>query len=79
MIQLTVAEMYKGAAFKKTLGVVSSFDSVGGFAGVALMGYLRTQDGNYNNATSLLLGVCMGAFVLAIVLRQLRKKTPVML
>ena len=79
MIQLTVAEMYKGEAFKKTLGVVSSFDSVGGFAGVALMGYLRTQDGNYNNATSLLLGVCVGAFVLAIVLRQLRKKTPVML
>jgi len=72
MIQLTVAEMYKGEAFKKTLGIVNSFDSIGGFAGVALMGYLRTQDGNYNNAMSLLLGVCIGAFLLAIVLRQLR-------
>ncbi|TAG23872.1 MAG: MFS transporter [Cytophagia bacterium] len=73
MIQLTVAEMYKGEAFKKTLGIVNSFDSIGGFAGVALMGYLRTQDGNYNTAMSVLLSVCVGAFVLAILLRQVRR------
>lgn len=75
MIQLTVAEMYKGQDFKKVLGIVSSFDSIGGFAGVALMGYLRTQNGNYNNAMSVLLAVCIGALALALVLRQVRLKT----
>jgi len=74
MIQLTVAEMYRGQNFKKVLGIVNSFDSIGGFAGVALMGYLRTQDGNYSNAMSVLLAVCIGALVLAIVLRQVRMK-----
>ena len=75
MIQLTVAEMYRGQDFKKVLGIVNSFDSIGGFAGVALMGYLRTQNGNYNSAMSVLLAVCIGALVLALVLRQVRKKT----
>lgn len=74
MIQLTVAEMYKGQNFKKVLGIVNSFDSIGGFAGVALMGYLRTQDGHYTNAMNVLLAVCIGAFMLAIVLRQMRMK-----
>ncbi|MFN4147463.1 MAG: MFS transporter, partial [Runella sp.] len=77
MIQLTVAELYKGEAFKKTLGIVNAFDSIGGFAGVALMGYLRTQDGNYNNAMSVLLAVCIGAFVLVFLLRYLRQKNVV--
>ncbi len=70
MIQLTVAEMYRGASFKKVLGLVNSFDSIGGFAGVALMGYLRTQDGNYNNAMSLLLAVCGAAFLLSLFLKK---------
>jgi sugar phosphate permease len=74
MIQLTVAEMYKGQNFKKVLGIVNSFDSIGGFAGVALMGYLRTQDGHYSNAMNVLLGVCIGALVLAVLLRQLRRQ-----
>jgi sugar phosphate permease len=70
MIQLTVADLYKGASFKKVLGLVSSFDSIGGFAGVALLGYLRTQDGNYNSAMNLLLAVCGGALVLSLVLKR---------
>ena len=70
MIQLTVAELYRGESFKKVLSIVNSFDSIGGFAGVALMGYLRTQDGNYGNAMSLLLAVCSLALVLSLVLRK---------
>jgi sugar phosphate permease len=73
MIQLTVADLYKGASFKKVLGLVSSFDSIGGFAGVALLGYLRTQDGNYNSAMNLLLAVCGGALVLSLVLKRAAK------
>ncbi len=70
MIQLTVADIYKGASFKKVLGLVSSFDSIGGFAGVALLGYLRTQDGNYNSAMNLLLAVCGGALLLSLLLKR---------
>jgi sugar phosphate permease len=73
MIQLTVAELYKGASFRKVLGIVNSFDSIGGFIGVALMGYLRTRDGNYENAIWVLFSVCIFALVLAIMLRQSRK------
>ncbi len=70
MIQLTVADLYKGASFKKVLGLVSSFDSIGGFAGVALLGYLRTQNGNYNSAILLLMAVCGGALLLSLFLKR---------
>jgi MFS transporter, OFA family, oxalate/formate antiporter len=72
MIQLTVADMYKGESFKKVLSIVNSFDSIGGFAGVALMGYLRTQDGNYGGAMTMLLSICTASFVLALILKKMR-------
>ena len=77
MIQLTVAELYRGPSFSKVLGMVNSFDSVGGFAGVALLGYLRTQNGNYDTAMTMLLVVCSVAFVLALALRKMVKSQPI--
>ena len=77
MIQLTVAELYKGESFSKVLGIVNSFDSIGGFAGVGLLGYLRTHDGNYDNAMTMLLTVCGIAFVLALLLKRVVKHQPV--
>jgi sugar phosphate permease len=74
MIQLTVAELYKGQSFSKVLGIVNSFDSIGGFAGVGLLGYLRTHDGNYDRAMNMLLVVCAFAFVLAVLLRRMTVK-----
>jgi sugar phosphate permease len=69
MIQLTVADYYKGATFSKVLGFVSSFDAIGGFLGVRLLGVYRTADGNYDFGFVLLFGVCILALLMSLVLR----------
>jgi sugar phosphate permease len=69
MIQLTVADYYKGATFSKVLGFVSAFDSIGGFLGVRLLGIYRTADGNYDFGFVLLFSVCASALVMALALR----------
>jgi sugar phosphate permease len=71
MIQLTVADYYKGAAFSKVLGFVSSFDALGGFLGVRLLGLYRTADGNYAFGITLLFLACSAALVMGIALRFL--------
>jgi sugar phosphate permease len=69
MIQLTVADYYKGATFSKVLGFVSSFDAIGGFLGVRLLGIYRTADGNYDFGFVLLFIVCIMALLMSLVLR----------
>jgi sugar phosphate permease len=69
MIQLTVADYYKGATFSKVLGFVSAFDSIGGFLGVRLLGIYRTTDGNYDFGFVLLFSVCVAALVASLFLR----------
>jgi sugar phosphate permease len=69
MIQLTVADYYKGATFSKVLGFVSSFDAIGGFLGVRLLGIYRTADGNYDFGFVLLFIVCVMALLMSLVLR----------
>ena len=44
MIQLTVADVYKGKSFGSILGFVNSFDSLGGFFGVMLLGKFHDSD-----------------------------------
>jgi sugar phosphate permease len=69
MIQLTVADYYKGATFSKVLGFVSSFDAIGGFLGVRLLGIYRTADGNYDFGFVLLFIVCIMALLMSLALR----------
>jgi MFS family permease len=71
MIQLTVADYYKGATFSKVLGFVSAFDAIGGFLGVRLLGLYRTADGNYDFGIMLLLGMGFAALSMAILLRYM--------
>lgn len=73
MIQLSVAEIYKGPAFGRVLGLVNAIDSVGGFAGVSILGIMSTAQGSYAPAMTVLLSVVCAAFGFAIVLRWLRK------
>jgi MFS family permease len=71
MIQLTVADYYKGATFSKVLGFVSAFDAIGGFLGVRLLGLYRTADGNYDFGIMLLLSMGFAALTMAGLLRHL--------
>lgn len=72
MIQLTVSEIYKGKSFSKVLGVVNAFDSIGGFAGISLLGYLRTTQQTYDNALMILLAVAVMAFLFSILLKKMK-------
>jgi MFS family permease len=74
MIQLTVADVYKGKSFSKILGFVNAFDSLGGFVGVRLLGYLHDQDMNYNSGINALLTVCFVAFAATILLKMMDLK-----
>jgi MFS transporter, OFA family, oxalate/formate antiporter len=74
MIQLTVADVYKGKSFSKVLGFVNAFDSLGGFIGVRLLGYLHDQDSNYNSGINALLTVCCVAFTGTILLKMMNLK-----
>lgn len=74
MIQLTVADVYKGRSFSKILGFVNAFDSLGGFIGVRILGYLHDKDTNYNSGVNSLLTVCCVALFAAIVLKMMNFK-----
>jgi sugar phosphate permease len=74
MIQLTVADVYKGKSFSRVLGFVNAFDSLGGFIGVRLLGYLHDRDSNYNSGINALLTVCCVAFVATILLKMIDLK-----
>jgi sugar phosphate permease len=75
MIQLTVADVYEGKSFSKILGFVNAFDSLGGFAGVRLLGYLHDKDTNYNSGINSLLSVCFVALLAAILLKTIYFQT----
>jgi sugar phosphate permease len=72
MIQLTVSEIYKGKSFSKVLGVVNAFDSIGGFAGISLLGYLRTKQQSYDTALLILLCTAIAAFLFSILLKRMK-------
>lgn len=71
MIQLTVADVYRGKSFGKILGFVNSFDSIGGFFGVLLLGNYHDIHGNYNFGINLLLSICCLALVCSILLKSM--------
>jgi MFS family permease len=71
MIQLTVADVYRGKSFGKILGFVNSFDSLGGFFGVLLLGNYHDIDGNYNFGVNILLSVCCIALTCSILLKSI--------
>jgi MFS family permease len=50
MIQLLVAEYYRGAAYGKALGLVTMVDTLAGVFGIITLGVLSTKAGNYNQA-----------------------------
>jgi MFS transporter, OFA family, oxalate/formate antiporter len=70
MIQLTVADVYRGKSFSKILGFVNAFDSLGGFIGVRLLGYLHDKDSNYNSGVNSLLIVCCIALFCSVLLKK---------
>ena len=74
MIQLTVADVYRGKSFSKVLGFVNAFDSLGGFIGVRLLGYLHDADKNYNSGVNSLLSVCCVALLAALLLKTMSLK-----
>ena len=75
MIQLTVADVYQGKSFSKVLGFVNAFDSLGGFIGVRLLGYLHDTDKNYNSGINSLLSVCCVALLAALLLKTMSLKS----
>ena len=77
MIQLTVADIYKGKSFGKILGFVSSFDSIGGFLGVMLLGNFHDLYGNYNLGINILLLVSFVALFCSFLLKTQSKPTVV--
>ncbi len=75
MIQLTVADVYRGRSFGKILGFVNSFDSIGGFFGVLLLGNFHDIDGNYDFGVNILLSVCCIALVCSLLLKSIDLRT----
>jgi MFS family permease len=75
MIQLTVADYYKGDSFSTILGFVNSFDSLGGFFGVMLLGVFHDADKNYNSGIQVLFYVGVIALLFTIALKIVEKKT----
>ena len=75
MIQLTVADIYGGNSFGKILGFVNSFDSIGGFLGVMLLGNFHDLHGNYNFGVNVLLSVSCVALFCSILLKSMSLKS----
>jgi predicted MFS family arabinose efflux permease len=74
MIQTTVADVYKGPDFSRVMGLVSSFDSIGGFLGVWSLAYWAKSTGNYDFSINFLLGVCGLTFLLGLWLHSTTKR-----
>jgi sugar phosphate permease len=74
MIQLTVADIYRGKSFGSILGFVNSFDSIGGFLGVLLLGKFHDSEGTYDLGINVLLSVCCVALICSILLKMLDLK-----
>jgi MFS family permease len=75
MIQLTVADVYRGKSFGSILGFVNSFDSIGGFLGVMLLGKFHDMDGSYNFGINILLSVCCVGLFCSILLKSMSLKS----
>lgn len=63
MIQILVAEYYRGASYGSILGVVSMIDTLAGFAGVIVLGTLRKSNGNFHTAFNMMMVLCATAAV----------------
>jgi MFS transporter, OFA family, oxalate/formate antiporter len=55
MIQLLIAEYYKGEAYGKALGLFTMVDTLAGVAGIMTLGIMSTKAGNYDQAMWVLL------------------------
>jgi predicted MFS family arabinose efflux permease len=74
MIQLTVADVYRGKSFGSILGFVNSFDSIGGFLGVLLLGKFHDSEGTYDFGVNVLFSVCCVALICSVLLKILDLK-----
>ncbi|MFN4147128.1 MAG: MFS transporter, partial [Runella sp.] len=63
MIQILVAEYYRGKAYGSILGVVSMIDTLAGFAGVIVLGNMRKANGNFDGAFNMMMLLCALAAV----------------
>jgi MFS transporter, OFA family, oxalate/formate antiporter len=63
MIQILVAEYYRGRAYGSILGVVSMIDTLAGFAGVIVLGTLRKNNGDFHTAFNMMMLLCAAAAV----------------
>ena len=59
MIQILVAEYYKGKDYGSILGIVTMIDTLAGFVGVIVIGTLRKTTGNFNLAFNTMMVLCV--------------------
>jgi MFS transporter, OFA family, oxalate/formate antiporter len=58
MIQILVAEYYRGKDYGSILGVVSMIDTLAGFVGVIVLGTMRKANGNFDAAFNMMMVLC---------------------
>ena len=59
MIQILVAEYYKGKDYGSILGIVTMIDTLAGFVGVVVIGTLRKTNGDFNLAFNTMITLCV--------------------
>ena len=73
MIQLLVAELYQGKNYGTILGVVTMVDTLAGSAGALVLGILRKTSGSYLSSFTLMIALCVIAFIATTFVRPKRR------
>lgn len=73
MIQLLVAELYQGKNYGTILGVVTMVDTLAGSAGALVLGILRKTSGSYLSSFTLMIALCIIAFIATTFVRPKRR------
>lgn len=63
MIQLLIAEYYKGKSYGSILGVFVMADTLAGALGIKILGVLRTNSGSYQSSFVVLICICLLALL----------------
>ena len=61
MIQLMIADLYRGQFYGTILGVFIMADTLAGSAGIFLLGSLRKNSGSYDSSFLAMIGICIVA------------------
>jgi MFS family permease len=77
MMQVLVADVFRGKDYGKILGIVTMIDTVAGSAGVAVLGAMRKASGSYASAFEWMIGLAVAAMIATFFIKRPKRQVQV--